>query len=130
MAVPALVVEEDVGERRTQRVETADQACAGERVALDLVELALVQRPGLLEHRIVEAELADIVKECANPETAEPRALPAEATRNNLGERANSIRMAPCVGITRLDRLRKRSQHHVVGLRARLAVSLFRIPAA
>ena len=111
-------------------MEAADQTCAGKRVALDLVELPLVQRPGLLEHRIVEAELADVVKECANPEGAEPRTLPTEATRHNLGERAHSIRMASRVGITRLDRLRKRSQNHVVGLRARLAVSLFRIPAA
>jgi hypothetical protein len=83
-----------------------------------------------LEHRVVEAELSDVVKECTNPEGAEPRVLPAEATRNHLSERAHSIRMAPRIGITRIDRLRKRSQNHVVGLRARLAVSLFRIPAA
>ena len=43
-SVPPLVVEEDVGQGGAKRIDAADQPCAGKRVALDLVELVLVER--------------------------------------------------------------------------------------
>ena len=104
-SVPALVVEQDVRQRRPERLESADQPGAVERMPLDLAILALVERTGLAQDGVADVELADVMERCAEPERPEARVLPAEPPRDDHCERAHAVRVPAGVRVACFDRL-------------------------
>jgi hypothetical protein len=82
--VPALVVEEHVGQRRREGAHSGDQPRALDGVGANLGELRLVERSGLGEHLRPDVHLADVVERRAQVKLLEPLAVPAETERHRL----------------------------------------------
>jgi hypothetical protein len=104
LPVPALVMKEDVWQRRPERRERTDQTGTREGVSAHLDPLPIVERAGLVENGAVEVELADVVQLAAQTKRREARVAPPEPARDHLRDRAHTSRMASRVGVPRLDR--------------------------
>ena len=89
VAVPALVMEEDVRQRVARSAERADELRARARVGADLGELVERQRAGLAQEVAADGDLADVVD--AALRSGAPRCVPppsrAGARRARRGPR-------------------------------------------
>jgi len=104
LPVPALVMEEDVRQRRPERCEWTDQAGACEGVSAHLHPLLIVERAGLAQNGAVEVELADVVQLAAQTKPREARVAPPEPARDDFCNRAHTGGMTSRVGVPRFDR--------------------------
>ncbi len=120
LAVPVLVVEEDVGQCLACPAQRANELGARARVPADLRELVERKRPGFAQHGASNDDLADVVMEAPETEQRDPRFLPAEAMRNRLGEGHDPRSVALCL-VALLERTSDGRQH---------ARSGFRMPSA
>ena len=91
----------------SRRVERAEHAHAGHRMAAHLNELGLVQRAGLQEDRGRNRELPDVVEERAEPEHREPLFVETDRLRHCLREDGDARCVTPRVGVTGFDRGRE-----------------------
>ena len=90
VAVPALVVEEDVRERVVEPPQRHDELRAGRRVAPDLRDLLERERSRLAEQLRADLDLADVVQRRGPAKRANPLAIPAQPQRDGLGERRDA----------------------------------------
>ena len=90
VAVPALVVEEDVRERVVEPPQRHDELRAGRRVAPDLRDLLERERSRLAEELRADLDLADVVQRRGPAKRANPLTIPAQPQRDGLGERRDA----------------------------------------
>ena len=108
-AVPALVVVADPAELLV--VERPDcDLCARVRVVANLLELALRERARLAEHRLADAELADVVQEAGLSKPDREVGMPAAGQRQLLGQARNALRVSFGAGIFRVELACERAQ--------------------
>ena len=87
-AVPALVAGAHEPRDAAERGRGGDDALADQRVAADERPLVLVERPGLVEDRVGDRDLADVVQLGGVADAARPpRRRQAEPAGGRLGER-------------------------------------------
>src|SRR5204863_6667641 len=84
LAVPVLMVKENVGKRLARPAQRTDELGSRGRVLPDLRELIEGERPGFAEQIASNGDLADVVVETAEAEQRDPRLVPAEAARHRL----------------------------------------------
>ena len=87
LAVPALVAGAHDAADVLQLVDRGDDLLAELRVRLDQEALLVGQRPGLQQHRVRDADLADVVEERAELQPLQRVAVEPELARR---------RAAPC----------------------------------
>src|SRR5205807_9333001 len=94
VAVPALVVEENVGQRVARRAERAHELRALARMGADLVELVEAQRAGFAQDVAADGDLADVVVQRSEAQRRDAFRLPAEPVHDGLGESRDPRSMA------------------------------------
>ena len=82
------------------------------RMSADVIELCLVERPGLPQHRVGHVELADVVQRGADAEDVDLLLVPAEPCGDDLGDRGHPRRMPRRVRVTSLDGPREVHERH------------------
>ena len=78
----------------------------------NVIELRLVERPGLPEHRVGHGELADVVQRSADAKHVDLLLVPAQARGDDLGDRRHAGRMSGRVRVASLDRAREVHERH------------------
>ena len=78
----------------------------------NVIELRLVERPGLPEHRVGHGELADVVQRSAHAQHVDLLLVPAQARGDDLRDRRHTSRMAGRVRVASLDCAREIHERH------------------
>ncbi len=78
----------------------------------DVIELGLVERPGLAEHAVGHVELADVVEHCPDAQHVDLLLVPAEARGDDLRDRRDARRMPERIRVTSLDCAREVHERH------------------
>ena len=74
-------------------------------MALDLQPLAGVERPGLVQDRVGDAELAEVVEDARRPHALDPRRREAELARDLLAVAPDRLRVARGGDVAEVERL-------------------------
>ena len=103
LSVPALVVVEDVWDRKAELRQAREHPHARRRMTPYLLELAVVEPARLVPHLVGDGELADVVQPRTEPEPPDPLRAPAQPNRDRLAQRAHARAVTAHVR-TRVDR--------------------------
>src|ERR687888_16802 len=128
IAVPAFVVEQNLGNHEPEIGLPREDPNSGARVSSDRGDLVVGQPFRLVPDRVCDGELADVVQERAYSQMAEPVSPPTESERNRLRELADARAMTPHVG-TRVDRLAEPGQHRHGPMSSSRAAETLLLPA-
>ena len=121
-AVPALVARADDGEHLAQRGDRREDGLAGDRVAAHDPPLGVVERAGLVQDRLRDADLPDVVEERAELEQVELLRPEPERPADVERERDDLLRVVVRVGVLLLERVRERRERLAVQTLHRLGV--------
>ena len=119
-AVGALVVGEDPC---AQVVELGprEEARPDLRVRVHLLPLLRVERAGLREHAVRDADLPDVVQHAGQPNALDVLLVEPERARHQLGVAAHGVRVLPRAGVTDVERLGERDDGRELELAARVS---------
>ncbi len=104
---PLVVVAHEIAHLVAEAAELVEQPVAALGVLLDDRVLGVVQRPGLLEDRVRNGELPDVVDEAADRQRAEPAGREPELLADLDGTQRDATRVALGVGVLLGERHRQ-----------------------
>ena len=104
---------------RAQRRRGGDDALADDRVAADELPLGVVERGGLVEDRVGDRDLADVVQRGGVADVVDLLLVEPQAAGDRLGQLGHAADVLAQLGVA----LGQRAQQHVAALAARRAAA-------
>ena len=121
-AVPALVARADDRHDPGESLDRGEDPLADDRVSPHQLPLLVVERRGLVEDRLGDPDLADVVEQRSELDRLEEVVAEAEPARHLDGEVRDLLRVHARVAVLRLERARERGQRLAVQPLHRLRV--------
>ena len=114
VAVPALVLVADDASHGAHARDRAQDPLADRRVLAHDLPLALVERPGLVQDLVGDADLADVVEQRRGADATDLLAASASASPTLRGQVDDALRMLARVAVALLERRGERRDHVAV----------------
>lgn len=110
-SVERLVMMRDAGKQVTQLLQVGQNVNADPHVRLDLSKLLVGQRPPFFENLVLDADLADVVKQAHQVEVAAEDRVETELFSQPDGDASDALGMPRGIGVFGVDRGGERANH-------------------